>query len=208
MNTNLNSSRIHDLTLPVDPSIPPFPGDPPAKSEHYATIEKEGWNEKQLTFNTHFSTHIDAPFHMVAKGKKLDDFPMETFVGEGVVLELNAEPDLDKIKEDDIVFFYTGHIAKLKTPAFFQKNPTISLPLAQRLVERKVRIVGIDSFTTDNAPFYVHKFLFAKDILIVENLIHLDALVGKRCAFIIAPLKLINSDGAPCRVMAREIIEE
>ena len=37
------------------------------------TIKKDGWNEKRVTFNTHFSTHIDAPNHMLADGKTLSD---------------------------------------------------------------------------------------------------------------------------------------
>lgn len=201
------TSKIYDLTLPFDSSIPPFPGDPATVIDHYATIEKEGWNEKRVVFNTHFGTHIDAPYHMLAKGKKLDQFPIDTFIGEGIVLTLDQSPDLHLIKEDDIVMFYTGHIKKIGTKQFFEKNPTIPLPLAQRLVERKVRIVGIDSFTTDNAPFYVHKFLFQKDILIVENLVNLEPLISKRCEFIIAPLNITNADGAPCRVMAREIVQ-
>ncbi|MBI2572978.1 cyclase family protein [Candidatus Woesearchaeota archaeon] len=199
--------KYHDLTLPFNSSIPPFPGDPATVIEHYATIEKEGWNELRITFNSHIGTHIDAPFHMIAKGKKLDQFPIETFIGECIVLTLD-QPDLHLIKEGDIVLFYTGHIKKIGTKQFFEKNPIISLPLAQRLVERKVRIVGIDSYTTDNAPFYVHKFLFQKDILIVENLTKLETLVGKRGECIIAPLNISNADGAPCRVIVREIEEE
>ncbi len=200
----------HDLTLVFDSSIPPFPGDPPTTIEQYATIQKEGWNEKRITFNSHFSTHIDAPFHMLSKGKKLDQFPIDHFIGEGTVINLNNvpfdnSPDLSLIKQDDIVFFHTGHTSKIGSKNFFEKNPTISLPLAQRLLEKKVRIVGIDSFTPDNTPFYVHKFLFQHDILIVENLINLEPLIGKRFQFIILPLKIKDADGAPCRVIAQEI---
>ena len=62
---------IIDLTMSIDEETPVFPGDPKQEIKQYATIKENGWNEKRLTINSHFSTHIDAPFHMLENGKKL-----------------------------------------------------------------------------------------------------------------------------------------
>ncbi len=62
--------RIIDLSILIDERTPVYPGDPKQDIKQIATIEKEGWNEKRITFNSHFSTHIDAPFHMLKDGKK------------------------------------------------------------------------------------------------------------------------------------------
>ena len=51
---------ISDLTMSIDEKTPVFPGDPMQEIKQIATLEKEGWTEKQLTFTSHFSTHIDA----------------------------------------------------------------------------------------------------------------------------------------------------
>jgi kynurenine formamidase len=192
---------ILDLTMPLDERTPVFPGDPKQEIVQIATIAQNGWNEKRLTFNTHFSTHIDAPYHMLPRGKKLSEYPIETFIGKAIVLDLD-NPELDAVEQDDIVFLYTGHTKKAYTADFFIDNPIISEELAHALIKKHVRIVGLDSYTPDNDPYPVHKLLFQHHILIVENLINLHELRGKRFECTILPLKLAE-DGGPCRVVAR-----
>jgi kynurenine formamidase len=62
-------------------------------------------------------------------------------------------------------------------------------------------MVGLDSYSPDNEPFEIHKMLLKRDILIVENLVNLDRLVGKRFRCYVMPLKIQDADGAPCRVI-------
>lgn len=188
-----------DLSMFIDEDTPIYPGSPEPEIKQVATVAKDGWNATRLSFDTHFGTHIDAPYHMLEDGKKLDEFPVDKFVGEAVVIELSS-PDLDLVKEDDIVFFYTGQTEKKE---LFKDYPVISKELAQALVDKKVKIVGLDSFTTDDEPFDIHKMFFRNEILIVENLVKLKELVGKRFECFIMPLKIRDVDGAPCRVIAR-----
>jgi arylformamidase len=188
-----------DLTMPLDEKTPVYPGDPKQQIEQIATVAKDGWAEKRLTFNSHLGTHIDAPSHMIEGGKTLDDFPIETFIGEAIVVTLG---DISAVKKDDIVFFNTNHTKNAYDPGFFQNNPVLSTKLAEKLVELGVKIVGLDSFSPDKEPWPVHKVLLAHDILIVENLVNLDQLLGKRFMCYILPLKIKDGDGAPCRVVA------
>lgn len=184
----------------IDENTPIFPGDQKPEIRQVATIKENGWNEKRISFNSHFSTHMDAPFHMLEEGKKLDEFPIETFIGEAIVLELN-KPKLDSIEPEDIVFFYTGHMNKAGSKEFFENNPVLSQETAKALVDKKVKIVGINSLSPDNSPFKLHKIFFKSNILIVENLVNLDKLINKRFRCYILPLKIKNADGAPCRVI-------
>lgn len=197
--------KIFDLSMPIDERTPTFPGDPKQEIKQVATIRKNGWNEKRLTINSHFSTHIDAPFHMLENGKKLTDFPIETFIGEAIVIDtrnqFEIEPNLDDVKSNDIVFFFTGHTKKAYSENFFKNNPVMTKNTAQKLIDKKIKIVGLDSFTPDNEPFEVHKLFFKHNILIVENLVNLDQLIGKRFKCYILPLKIQDADGAPCRVV-------
>ena len=55
---------IIDLSMPIDEKTPTWPADPKQEIRQLATVEKEGYNEKRLTINSHFSTHIDASLHM------------------------------------------------------------------------------------------------------------------------------------------------
>lgn len=199
--------RVLDLSMLINEQTPVYPGDPKPKIEIAASIEKEGWNEKRLTISSHFATHIDAPFHMNALGKKLDEYPIERFVGSAIVIDARGhnpiQPDLSPVRANDFVFFYTGQTEVMYSEKFYENNPVIDLKTAGELCNKKVSVVGIDSFSPDNPPFETHKLLFEHDIRIVENLVNLKPLVGKRFECFILPLRIENADGAPCRVIAR-----
>ncbi len=195
--------NIIDLTLPINNKTPSFPGDPKPEIKQIATIKVEGWNEKRITIGSHFSTHIDAPFHMLEEGKKLDEYPIEKFIGEAMVIDVKNQinPNLDAIKKDDIVFFHTGHAKEMHSNNYFRRDHILSIETAQELIAKGIKIVGLDAFSPDNEPFEVHKLLLKNDILIVENLINLDKLIGIRFMCYILPLKIMDADGAPCRVI-------
>lgn len=190
-----------DLTMPLDEKTPAYPGDPPFLIEQIATIDKNGWNERRLGINSHTGTHIDAPFHMLPQGKKLEEYPLETFFGKARVVDIK-KAGLKDVGEK-IIFFFTGQTNKYQTPLFFKDNLVLTKEMAQQLIYNRVRIVGIDSFSIDNTPFEVHKMLFRHDILIVENLMNLGPLVGKAVVVMVVPLRLMDADGAPCRVVAK-----
>ena len=194
--------QILDLTMPLDSETPVYPGEPKAQFLEAATLATKGWNETRMQISSHFGTHIDAPSHMFADGKKLSDFPVSAFLGSAIVLELNAPLGLALVRKGDIVFLYTGHTDKMPGKEFFENNPVIPLPIATKLAEAGVRMVGIDSYSIDNPPFEIHKLLLRKNILIAENLMNLKTLVGKRFTAYALPLHLKSGDGAPCRAIA------
>jgi kynurenine formamidase len=191
---------IIDLTMPIDEKTPVYPGDPKQVIEQIATIKEDEWNEKRFTFNSHFSTHIDAPFHMIEDGKKLDEFLLETFIGKAIVIENNS--DTSEVEEGDIVFVYTGNAENTFSESYFTNKPFFEEEFAKKLTQKKVKIVGIDSYSPDAKPFEIHKLFFKHNIPIVENLTNLKQLIGKRFSCTILPLKIKDADGAPCRVIA------
>ena len=197
--------KVLDLTLPLDDKIPVFPGHPKAEFKQVATIGKEGWNEKRLEFNTHFGTHIDAPFHMIPDGKKLSDFDISDFLGQAQVIDVSDQAEIvvsEEEIESEFIFFYTGHSKNIYSGKYYENNPVISLDTAHMLAHKGVKIVGIDSFSPDNEPFEVHKMLFQHDILSLENLTNLEKLIGKKFTCIILPLNILEADGSPVRVIA------
>jgi len=194
--------QIFDLTMMINSKTPIFPGDEKQEIKQINTIKKNGLNETRLSFSTHFGTHIDAPFHMIENGEKLTDYSLQRFIGDAIVIELRyPKPDLSTIQPNDIVFFYTGHSNNATNTEYFENNPVLTTKIAEELIQKRVKVVGIDSFSPDNEPYEVHKLLFANKIPIVENLINLDKLLNQRFRCFILPLKLENADGAPCRVV-------
>jgi len=61
-----------DLTQPLREGMPVYPGTEPPRLEVGCSITEHGFAEKRLSFFSHTGTHIDAPSHLLAKGKSLD----------------------------------------------------------------------------------------------------------------------------------------
>lgn len=198
------SKKLIDLTMLINDKTPSWPEAKKQEIKQISTVKQTGFNVKSLSFESHFGTHIDAPFHILNNGKKLEDFSLETFFGSAIVIPLDSfEKYAKKIKKNDIVLLYTGQSKKAFDKDYFENTPLVSIGVAQKLVKKKVKIVGIDSSSMDNAPYKIHNLILSNNILIIENLANLDKLVGKRLELIVLPLKLDNADGAPCRVIAK-----
>ncbi|HIH09351.1 MAG TPA: cyclase family protein [Candidatus Diapherotrites archaeon] len=209
-NAKRNKTRFIDLTMPLDENAPAYQNDLKVKIRQFSTIAKKGWNEKAITLSFHSGTHIDAPFHMIAKGKKLDQFPAEKFMGSAVVIDCRKTnskneivSDLGKVRRGDIVLLCTGHSRKMHSIKYFDGNPVVGLQMAKELCKRGVKMAGIDSWTIDNSPYSAHKILMKKEILIAENLVNLEKICGKRIWCAILPLKIKDADGAPARAVCQ-----
>jgi kynurenine formamidase len=144
---------------------------------------------------------------MIAKGKTLDQIPIEQFVGRGCLIEVGKEFDLESLKKTDIrvgdiVLFRTGMSEHYHEPVYFENYPVMTEEIAKYLVGRKVKMVGIDAGSVDNADdFPIHKILLTGNVLIIENLVNLDKLTSKMFTVYALPIKL-DIDGAPARVIA------
>ncbi|MBI2675567.1 MAG: cyclase family protein [Candidatus Aenigmarchaeota archaeon] len=198
--------QLIDLSMAVSSQMPVYPGDPEPRMEKVFSIPRDAVNVSSFSMTTHFSTHIDAPYHVLNGGKKLDEYPLEKFTGNGVLLDVRGQfpirkADPEKIQKDDIVLFYTGQVNKIPDGEYFKLAPFISAELAEKIAERRPKMIGIDSFSPDPEPFEVHKILLKNDILIIENLAGLERLLGKKFDIMAFPLKM-SSDGAPARVVA------
>ena len=79
--------KMLDLTHCITPEMPVYPGTEPPRLTAACTMEKDGFRETLLEMYSHTGTHMDAPAHMLPKGRTLDDFPAETFAGRGFVLD-------------------------------------------------------------------------------------------------------------------------
>lgn len=196
-----------DLSVPINEQTPVYPGDPPLKITPAGFLEKDGYQDHLLYIGTHVGTHIDAPAHMVKGGKALDEFPIDKFVGKGVYIKVDGKFDLEVIKqapieEGDIVLFHTSMSDKYYQPEYFKNYPSLSEEVANYLVGKKVKMVGMDICSPDSSSSTkIHRIFLQNDILIVENLTNLSELAGKQFRVYALPLKL-EVDGAPARVIA------
>ncbi|HEY4694854.1 MAG TPA: cyclase family protein [Candidatus Nanoarchaeia archaeon] len=199
--------KLIDLSVDLNEKTPIYPGDPVTKIAPSAVMETDGYEDHYVSVGTHVGTHVDAPRHMLAGGKSLDKYPIEKFIGRGVVISCGKEITLEKVKEEDIlegdiVLFNTGMSKEYFQSSYYDNYPAIGTEIADYLVNKKIKMVGVDMCSVDHEPFDIHRLLLKNDILIIENLTNLDVLVGKNFTVYALPLKL-QIDGSPARVFAQ-----
>ena len=198
--------RVIDLSVVINENTPVYPGDPKTKVEPAGTFSADSYMDHVISLGTHVGTHIDAPLHMLEDGKSLDQIPIEQFVGRGRLIKI-SKFDLTQVQaadlaEGDIVLFATGMSAKYHEPIYFEQYPVMTEEIADYLVSKKVKMVGLDTGNVDiEADFPIHKKLLSGGVLIIENLTNLQALDGQNFTVYALPLKL-DVDGAPARVVA------
>lgn len=195
-----------DLSVPINENTPVYPGDPKTKIEPNGILENDGYEDHYVSIGTHVGTHVDAPAHMILKGKTLDQIPVDRFSGKGVYIQMDKKFDLKKVKkadinEGDIVLFHTGMSDVYYEPAYYENYPAMSEEIADYLVEKKIKMVGVDMCSIDHEPFPMHKIFLKNEIYIIENLTNLKTLKGKEFTIYAFPLKL-QIDGSPARVVA------
>lgn len=196
-----------DLSVPLNKDTPVYPGDPKFTIKPNGIFEKDGYRDSIVTFGNHNGTHIDAPSHMIEEGKTLDKFPIDKFSGVGILIDVQKGITLnsvqkENIEQDSIVLFYTGMSKKYHNDEYFTKYPAISEEIANYLVNRKIKMVGVDMCSVDHDPFPVHRIFLRNEILIIENLTNLSSLAGKKFAIFAFPLKF-EIDGSPARVVTQ-----
>ena len=208
-----------DLTLKISPQLPSFPGSPQPRFITWAKNEIDGYNLEFIFLSSHTGTHIDAPFHFIKNGLKIDQIPLERFVCDAILFRIKKESNQAITKSDIIEFemkygkilynstiiFATGWYKNLSKKYYFNSNPGLSLDAARYLVSKKINLVGIDSPSIDlgkDSSFSVHRVLLSKDVLIVENLCNLEKISGIHFKLIVLPLKLKGATGSPVRAIA------
>ncbi len=206
--------KFFDLTHPMRNGQQSFPGDPVLKISPHATIEKERYNVSQLSMGSHQGTHLDAPFHFVADGRRLDQMPLEWFYGPATLLRIPKPPranitveDLkpfeNRLVEGARVIYETGWSRHYGKDDFFTDFPSLTQEAATYLAGRRIRLLGMDTPTPSRDYYEVHHILQQRpaEIVIVEALANLDSL-PEDFLFIGFPLRLEGGDGSPIRAVA------
>lgn len=205
--------KIYDVSVPLTGEMHNWPGDPMPEIVQIQGLSKGGaCNVQQLKLTTHNGTHVDAPFHMLQNGKKMDELPLDNFVGEAQVIEI-ADPikieaaEIARYYQKDVtrVLFKTKNSGRWSEKKFFTDYVYLTPEGADFLVKQKVKLVGIDYLSIDeygNKLHLPHKKLLSQDIVILEGL-NLSQIEPGKYDMICLPLKLLAADGAPARVILR-----
>jgi kynurenine formamidase len=208
-----------DLTLTISESIPSFPGSPKPQFISWSNLKEDGYNLELLFLSSHTGTHLDAPYHFVKNGLKINQIPLDRLIGKAILIKIkktknNAITKSDiilfekkngKIPNKSSIFFFTGWQKNLQKKNYFTENPGLDISAAKYIASKKINLVGIDSPSIDlgnDESFNVHHIFSKNNILIVENLTNLKKISSKEFNFTILPLKLKDATGSPVRAIA------
>ena len=218
----MSSAEPIDLSYPLEPTTPVYPGYPPVaveilESTRFKVMDgRRSLNSSKISIGLHCGTHMDAPFHFFENGLSVDQVPLEVCVGKALMIDVrnhldgrlidvgHLKPHEAKMREVRRIVVQTGWSGKWGTVEFFTGHPMFTPEAAQFIRECGVRLVGVDFPSVDVPPFPVHIVLLGNGIVIVENLTNLAAVRREVFDFVVLPLKFTGRDGSPVRAIALE----
>ncbi len=171
--------KIIDLSQTLYDKMPVFQGDPEVIIKEIHTLNKEGWNLRNMTFTTHIGTHVNVPYHMVKDGKRLDKYSLDSFIGKANIYKKGMKFD----KNTGIIF----------------ASCNIDQKIADELIKNPPKFIGLsEKFEFDIA---IEKLLLENEIISYENLTNTENL-PESFTFYGVPLNIKESDGSPVRAFA------
>lgn len=154
--------EFYDLSHPWGANAPLWPYFPDVKIERFHYHAKSGVLSQQITTFMHCTTHTDAPAHVIEGTRYIDEVPLSSYFGSGVVVSIpkgkwevitpedleNARPE---IRPGDIVIVNTGwHRFYGDSRQYFVYSPGTYKEAGIWLKERGVKGFGIDCQALDH----------------------------------------------------------
>lgn len=208
--------QIVDLSWPVRPGMPMFPGDPPVSCTPLGRLETHGYASHLVSLPAHSGTHVDAPAHVLEGGAALADLPLHRFAGAGVVLDLrdrdglavtaaNLLPHLAWLRSQQPAFalLLTGDGARFGEPDYYTHGAYLTPEAALLLAGQGLSGIGLDAGSADPLEatgLPAHRALLSAGLVIVENLRALEQLPPAGFVFVCLPV--LGADGSPVRAAA------
>jgi kynurenine formamidase len=159
--------EVIDLTHTIHDDIQIYPGDPKPLISRGLTHEKDYCHVDLLKLGSHTGTHIDAPYHFFKDGQRIDEIPVQRFIGNGILIDVSRkserglidiadfESSASEVKNGDFVIIKTGWERYFGTPKYY-RHPYLGADGARLLVKMGVSLVGIDALNVD-PTYYASK---------------------------------------------------
>lgn len=165
-------------------------------------------NNKALMSSGHLGTHFDV------MGKS---FSLDYTESRGVIFDVSSagigevtldQIELEKIQAGDFVLLRTGVSEKYDygMPDYNEKFPQISWEVIEKLVEKKIRMIGVDMRGLRHGEEHskADNFCSQRNVFVVENLVNLDKLLNVQgnLTIHVYPVNVKGFSGLPTRVIA------
>lgn len=199
-----------DITRVLYAGHPNWPGDTPlVLNETMLMTDGASANVLSLTTSTHCGTHIDAPYHYLLNGPRLESIALDTLIGECQVIHVKTRGPVsadvlapfERLPER--VLFYTGQPQRWES--FPQDFSPLSVELIKALASKGVKLVGTDSPSVDafdSKDLPVHHAFAEAGLFILEGL-NLSQTPAGTYELICLPLSIPYADASPVRAILR-----
>ena len=208
------SLRVWDITQPVRPRIPVWPGDTEYGEERTWAIGPGcPVNVSRLTLSTHTGTHADAPLHYDAAGLPIGAVDLAPYLGPCRVLDVTEhggrveaaqlEGRLEGVPPRVLLRTYRRFPADAWDPGFAALAPEA----VEALAAAGVVLVGTDAPSLDPQEakeLRAHDAVRRHRMAILEGLV-LDGVPDGDYELIALPLRLAAADASPVRAVLREL---
>jgi arylformamidase len=205
-------SKLWDISPPVHPDSPVFPGDTRFEQQWAATMGPGcPVNVSTLRLSPHTGAHADAPLHYDPEGAAVGALSLTPYLGRcRVIHALDCGPlvrwthlahALGGLPPRVLVRTYARHPVDRWDPDLAALAPDT----VERLADLGVLLVGIDTASIDPAPsksLPSHQVVRRRDLRVLENL-WLDEVPEGDYELIALPLKLTTADASPVRAVLR-----
>ncbi len=205
--------KIWDISPPIAPDSPLFPGDTGYAQQWTAQIGPGcPVNLSAITMSPHIGAHADAPLHYGAGAPTIGEVELAPYLGRcRVIHAIDCGP---LVQPEHLAHAATGLPPRVLvrtcmsaptrwSPEFASFAPETITWLASL----GVRLVGIDSQSVDPADSKTLdclQLLLKHDLRVLENLV-LDDVPAGDYELIALPLKLTLADASPVRAVLREL---
>jgi kynurenine formamidase len=154
--------NFFDLSHPWGPGVPCWPYFEDVKIERLHGMAKSRVLTQRITTVMHSGTHVDAPGHVIEGAPLLEEIPLASFFGTGVVVSIpkgkwgvvtadDLEQARPRIRAGDIVIVNTGwHHHYADSSQYYAYSPGFYKEAGEWFAERGVKAVGTDTQALDH----------------------------------------------------------
>ncbi|MBI2305478.1 MAG: cyclase family protein [Chloroflexi bacterium] len=197
-------------TLPPPDVHPLWSHEESARSGRYQGCTCE---VTEIRMATSLGTYLDSPFHFHPQGRDVSQLSLEECVREGICLDLGGLAPREGITAAQFpagdwrgkaLLLCTGWSQYWGGEAYYN-HPFVTRQAALALMERGIGLLGMDTLTADDPrdpTRPTHSLLLPRGILIVENLVGLEAILSQRFTFVAAAPKIQGAAAFPIRAFA------
>lgn len=204
--------KLWDITQPLRPGLPVWPGDTEYQEERTWEISEAcPVNVSKITLSTHSGTHADAPLHYDPKGLPSGSVDLSFYLGPCRLLDVTASKGLISLVDVTAALERPAERLLLKT---YHKSPleqwdanftAVAPETIEALAAAGTRLIGIDTPSLDpqdSKSLESHHAVRRAGMAILEGLV-LDSVPPGDYELLALPLKLANLDAAPVRAVLR-----